>query len=83
MQIKRRMFRRTETVEQIKVKMIDNNDDFVFAENRTIEGERFICRIFRVDGNADEQLFECGLQGKIEIEQTSAGGFTLVARSKK
>lgn len=81
MTIKRRMFRRTETVEQITVKNLDMNEEFPPAQNRITEGGKFFLQIFRSDDIERETLFACDLQGRIEIEQTSAGDFTLVCKT--
>ena len=80
MQIKRRMFRRIETVEQITVRMPDANDEVRLAGIGEIKGDKYFLQILRADGAEPEDLFACGLQGRIEIEQTSGGDFTLVCK---
>ena len=81
MEIKRRMFRRTETVEQIKVKYLDMNEEVPLAGYRKTEGGKFFLQIFRTDGVEREKFFACDLRGRIEIEQTPAGDFILVCKT--
>lgn len=80
MQIRRRMFRRTETVEQIRVTVTTPTGLPSFATNRTVNGDRFFLQIFRSDAADPEKLFECDLQGRLEIEETTAGDFLLVCK---
>ena len=66
MQIKRRMFRRTETVEQVIVKTHEISPDVSLTQNAI--AETFFLQIFRSDGMQHVKLFECDLRGRIEIE---------------
>jgi hypothetical protein len=80
MQIKRRMMKRTEILEQIWVKVTDRGAEGLPPEHSKIEGGNFFLQIFRNDAAHREKLFECDLRGQIEIEQTSDGGILLVCR---
>ena len=68
MQIKRRMFRRTETVEQVIVKTHEISRDVSVTQNAIDGGGTFFLQIFRSDGMQHVKLFECDLRGRIEIE---------------
>ena len=81
MQITRRMFRRIEIVEQIRVKVIGPAERVLFAKNSTVNGDKFFLQIFRSNAANPEKLFECDLHGKLEIEETIAGDFLLVCKT--
>lgn len=77
MSLKRRVYKRTETVELVKVKYPTDGVETLFAQRRVIEGEKFVCTVVRADGIGTEMLFECDLYGQIEIEERASGEFTL------
>jgi len=68
MQKTRRMFRRTETVEQVIVKTHEIGREVLLSQNATAGGETFFLQIFRSDGTQHVKLFECDLRGRIEID---------------
>jgi len=77
MGLERQIYKRSETFERLKVKFPATGKEFIFAEKRLIEGERFTCTISRSDASGNEQLFKCELFGKVEIEQQASGEFRL------
>lgn len=82
MLIKRRLYRRTEIVEQIRINAPETSGEFFSSRRRVIEGGNFRLEIFNVETESGgEKLFECDLHGTIEIEQTAQGSFSLVCRA--
>lgn len=77
MALRRRMFRRVETVEKLNLVSGEKSESRSISIHGSISGGSFRLELFKA-GSGDEKIFECALTGTISISESEPDGFSLV-----